>query len=330
MHVHTLDAWRHRHDFTVDRGHAEKSTTRVMALTAVMMVVEIVAGMALGSMALLADGWHMATHVAAFGIAVFAYRYARRHADNPQYSFGTGKVSVLGGFASAVALAVVALVMVLESVLRMLTPQTILFNEAIAVAAVGLAVNVISGVLLHAGHHTGEDSVHGHGHGHEHEHHHEHHHHDHNLRAAYLHVLADALTSVFAIVALVAGKYFGWTWLDPVMGLVGAAVIARWSWQLIRDTGHVLLDGSVDDRIRGAIRTAIEGDADNGVADLHVWQVGPHHLSAAVSLVTQHPKSPEYYKHLLRKIPQLAHVLIEVNPCHGRPGVACGDGAARA
>ena len=318
MHVHTLDAWRHRHDFVADRRHAERSTTRVMLLTAVMMVVEVVAGTALGSMALLADGWHMATHVAAFGIAVFAYRYARQHADNPQYTFGTGKVSVLGGFASAVALAVVALVMGLESVARMLAPHPILFNEAIAVAVVGLVVNVVSGLLLHA--HADHDHDHDETPG-------QVHHHDHNLRAAYLHVLADALTSVLAIVALVAGKYFGWTWLDPMMGLVGAAVIARWSWQLIRDSSQVLLDGTADANILGAIRDAIERDADNGVADLHVWQVGPHHLSAAVSLVTQHPKAPEHYKHLLRDIPRLAHVLIEVNPCHGRPGIACGNAA---
>lgn len=323
MHTHTLDAWRHSHEFGVDGSHAERRTTLVMVLTAVMMVVEVIAGMALGSMALLADGWHMATHVAAFGIAVFAYRYARSHADNPQFTFGTGKVSVLGGFASAVALAVVALVMALESVLRMFEPQAILFNEAIAVAAAGLAVNVVSGWLLHS------DAHHDHDHRHDDDHGHAHHHHDHNLRAAYLHVLADALTSVFAIVALTAGKVFGWTWLDPVMGLVGAAVIARWSWHLVRDTGHVLLDGTADADTRGAICRAIERGADDGVTDLHVWQVGPNHLSAAVSVVTRHARTPEYYKTLLRDVPRLAHVLIEVNPCHGRPGVPCGSGAAR-
>lgn len=327
MHVHTLDAWHHSHDFAIDRGHAEKSTARVMLLTAVMMVVEVVAGMALGSMALLADGWHMATHVAAFGIAVFAYRYARRHADNPQFTFGTGKVSVLGGFASAVALGVVAFVMALESILRMLTPQTILFNEAIAVAVIGLAVNVVSGVILHR--HVGHDHHHDHDHDHDGNHDHAHHHQDHNLRAAYLHVLADALTSVFAITALVAGKYFGWTWLDPVMGLVGAVVIARWSWGLIHDTSPMLLDGGADADIRGAIRATLERDADNGIADLHVWHVGPNHISVAVSVVTQDPKAPEHYKNLLRDIPRLSHVLIEVNPCHGRAGVACGNSATR-
>lgn len=306
MHVHTLERLRHSHDFAIDHEEAEKSTTRVMILTATMMVVEIVAGAVYGSMALLADGWHMATHVAAFGIALFAYRYARSHADNPRFTFGTGKVSVLGGFASAVALAVVALVMALESVLRMLEPQAIQFNQAIGVAAAGLAVNLASGWMLRGGSH-GHD--HGHGHGPA------SHHHDHNLRAAYLHVLADALTSMFAIVALVAGKFFGWVWLDPVMGLVGATVITRWSWGLMRETSRILLDGGADPRTREAIRSAIERNADNRVADLHVWYVGPQHLSAAVSVVTDHPAPPESYKDLLRDIPGLSHVLVEVNPC---------------
>ncbi len=306
MLIQDLDTWRHSHNFVEDRSHAERSTTWVMLLTGVMMVVEVVAGIVLGSMALLADGWHMATHVAAFGIAVFAYRYARQHAENPRYSFGTGKVSVLGGFASAVALAVVALVMALESSMRMLSPHTILFDEAIAVAVVGLAVNVVSGILLHR--HGGHD------HDHDHDHDHGFAHQDHNLRAAYLHVLADALTSVFAIVALIAGKFLGWTWLDPVMGLVGAVVIARWSWQLIGDTGHVLLDGTADAAVGGAIVRALECDAENGIVDLHVWQVGSQHYAVELSLVTSRPRAPAYYKQLLSHIPRLAHVLIEVNP----------------
>lgn len=236
MHLQDVRRWQHTHRFTSDSASAEQSATRVMLLTAGMMLVEIVAGMLFGSMALLADGWHMATHVAAFGITLFAYRYARSHADNPRFTFGTGKVSVLGGFASAVALAVVALVMALESVLRMVEPQEIRFNEAIGVAAIGLLVNLVCGMLLH-GHHDHDvhaDCDHD-----------GHHHHDHNLRAAYLHVVADALTSVFAIVALVSGKYFGWVLLDPLMGLVGAAVISRWAWGLVRDTGHILLDGQL-------------------------------------------------------------------------------------
>jgi cation diffusion facilitator family transporter len=308
MHIHSLDAWRHSHNFLVDTGRAEKNTTRVMLLTASMMVIEIVAGMVFGSMALLADGWHMATHVAAFGITLFVYRYARKQADNPQFTFGTGKVSVLGGFASAVALAVVALVMALESVVRMLRPEAIHFNEAIGVALAGLLVNLASGFMLHEHHHHDEQV---------HEHRNHDHHHDHNLRAAYLHVLADALTSVLAIFALLVGKYWGWAWLDPAMGLVGAAVIGRWSYGLLRDTGKILLDGGVDEQTTAAIRVAIEEDADNRVTDLHVWHVGPETYSAGLAVVTHSPQNPDYYKHLLRHIPHLDHVLIEVNPCQG-------------
>ncbi|MGE0682509.1 MAG: CDF family Co(II)/Ni(II) efflux transporter DmeF, partial [Candidatus Binatia bacterium] len=226
----------------------------------------------------------------------------------PRFTFGPGKVSVLGGFASAVALAVIALVMAFESVMRMFEPQTIHFNEAISVALVGLLVNIVSGFLLQEHHEHDQEQEHKNGN----------HHHDHNLRAAYLHVLADALTSVFAIVALGAGKYFGWVWLDPVMGLVGAILITRWSYGLVRDTSHILLDGAVDEQAQSAIIKAIEQNADTRIADLHVWHVGPRHYSASVSVVTHHPKTPEHYKQLLRDIPHLAHVLIEVDKCHGK------------
>jgi len=336
MHDDSIEPWRHSHDFSGDSAAAEKSTGKVMWITAVTMVAEIAAGMAFGSMALLADGWHMATHVAAFGIALFAYRYARHHADNPRYTFGTGKVSVLGGFASAIALAVVALLMAMESVVRMLEPHAIRYNEAIGVAILGLVVNLICGWMLHDHQERGKARPHGHRHHHHgegdaghhlkdghqrdggHEGHASHashasHHSDPNIRGAYLHVVADALTSVFAIIALLAGKYFGWVWLDPLMGIVGAALITRWSIGLTRDTGQILLDGGVDERTRGAIRKAIEEDADNRIADLHVWYVGPRHYSASVSLVTYLPRAPEHYKGLLRDIPDLAHVLIEVN-----------------
>ncbi len=317
MHHHTLETWQHSHHFSADSDRAEKSTTKVMILTATMMVIEILAGMVSGSMALLADGWHMATHVAAFGLAVFAYRYARRYANHPRFTFGTGKVSVLGGFASAIALAVVALIMALESFMRMVTPQTIHFNEAIAVAVIGLLVNLLSGWMLHEHpeHHHEHEHEHEHEHKHEHEHRHTHRH-DHNLRAAYLHVVADALTSVLAIVALVCGKYWGWVWLDPAMGLVGAVVISRWSYGLLGDTSAILLDSVVDPAIDAAIRSAIEADADNRIADLHIWSVGPEHYSVMVSVVTHEPQAPEYYKRLLHNIPHLAHVLIEVNQCH--------------
>jgi cation diffusion facilitator family transporter len=290
-----------------------------------MMVVEIAAGMGFGSMAVLADGWHMGTHVAAFGIALFAYRYARAHAENPRFAFGTGKVSALGGFASAVGLAVIALMMAMESVMRMIQPQAIRFNEAIAVAAVGLLVNLVCGFMLHGETVSSGHAAHREGHGERGSHNRDSHRHegdghthrDHNLRAAYLHVVADALTSVFAVVALFAGKYFGWLWMDSLMGLVGAVVITVWAHGLVKDTSGFLLDGAVDEDIKSAIQKAIEGESDTLVADLHVWYVGPRNLSATLSLVTHHPQPPEHYKHLLRNIPNLTHVLIEVNGCDG-------------
>lgn len=314
MHVHTLEQWQHSHDFSINQNHAEKNTKIVMLLTAVTMIAEIVAGTIFGSMALLADGWHMATHVAAFGITVFAYQYARRHAADPKYTFGTGKVIVLGGFASAVALSVIAFVMAFESATRLFQPQAIQFNEAIGVAILGLAVNLVSAWLLQNHHDHTHDHHHHPGHSHN-------HHSDHNLRAAYFHVLADALTSVLAIVALFAGKFLGWVWLDAVMGLVGAGVIAKWAYGLVSDTGSILLDGGIGKQIKLDIMTAIEEDADNRVTDLHVWYVSQNHLAATVSLVTHYPRAPEHYKNLLRYVPALSHVLVEVNPCHGEPCV---------
>jgi cation diffusion facilitator family transporter len=307
----------------------------VLLLTAVTMVIEIAAGTVFGSMALLADGWHMGTHVAAFMITLFAYRYSRRHRDNPQFSFGTGKVNALGGFASAVALAVVALVMLAESAFRLINPHKIHFDEAIMVAILGLLVNLASAFLLKDHHHSSHD-----------------HHandihkgeksdhqanatpqndkqaqeswsqhrpvHDHNLRAAYLHVLADALTSLLAIVALFAGKWYGWLWMDPVMGMVGALIITRWSLGLIGQSSPILLDASVDLRRQDAIRKAIEKDADNRVSDLHIWQVGADRYAAIISLVTHQPSSTEHYKNLLAEFHQLVHVTIEVNPCRDK------------
>lgn len=307
MHEDILEQWQHSHNFSITRDRAEQNTTIVMWLTAITMVVEIIAGSFFGSMALLADGWHMATHVAAFGIAVFAYRYARRHANNPRYTFGTGKVTVLGGYTSAVALAVTALTIAIESVTRFFEPIAIRFNEAIAVAILGLIVNLVSAWLL-----QDRDR-------HDHHHHHHHHHHDSNLQAAYIHVLTDALTSILAIIALFAGKYFGWIWLDAVMGLIGAGVIFKWAYDLVRETGTILLDGTIDKQIKLDIMTAIEADADNRIADLHVWYVGENCLAATISLVTHYPRSPEYYKGLLSGISSLSHVLVEVNQCRGEP-----------
>lgn len=323
MHHHDLQPWRHGHDFREDRSRAERNTRIVMLLTAVTMVAEIMAGSVFGSMALLADGWHMATHVAAFAITILAYRYERRHAADPRFSFGTGKVGMLGGYTSAVALAVVAALMALESLERFVLPQAIRFDEAIAVAAIGLLVNVISALLLrdHHDHGHAPDHAHAHGSGHAHDH-------DQNLRAAYVHVLADALTSVLAIAALTAGKVLGWAWLDALMGLVGAAVIAKWAWGLLRDTGVILLDGSVSGSIRRAVTEALESDRDTRVSDLHVWHITPNRLAAAIALVTHEPQDPGYYKTLLQGIQSLVHVTVEVNPCAGVSCLGAGPDAA--
>jgi cation diffusion facilitator family transporter len=306
MHSRTLHRWQHPHRFHLDRGKGERSTHRVIGLTLVMMVVEIGAGVAFGSMALLADGWHMGTHAVALGITALAYYFARRHADNPRFTFGTGKVGELGGFASAVVLAVVAIIMAAESLQRLISPHSIRFNEAIAVAGVGLIVNVISALMLqdrlsheHAG---------GHATGHR---------RDHNLKAAYLHVLADALTSLLAIVALLAGKAIGWVWMDPLMGIVGAAIITKWAYGLLMDTGGILLDRDVDPRLVSEIVQRIESESDNRVSDIHVWRVGAGSLSAILSIVTHHPQPPEHYKRLLSGFDEVAHVTVEVNGCEG-------------
>ncbi len=295
---------KHHHVFGNDQHQkGERRTRWVVAITLVMMAIEIVAGMAFGSMALLADGWHMATHAAALGVTVFAYSYARKHATNPRYSFGTGKVGALGGFASAISLALVALAVTGESLNRLLSPVEIHFGEAIGVATIGLIVNVVCALLLR------ED----HGHHHHHGGGHHHHHHDHNLRGAYLHVMADALTSVLAILALVLGSQFGWAWMDPAMGIVGAVIIARWSWGLLHSTSGVLLDAEVSMEKRTEVQKAIEADSDNHVVDLHLWRVGPSHLAAVVSIVSSEPKEPDYYRELLRDFSDIVHVTVEVN-----------------
>jgi cation diffusion facilitator family transporter len=316
MHIHTLQKWKHHHRYNIEDGRGERNTRRVIVLTLSMMVIEITAGYLFGSMALLADGWHMGTHAVALGITAFAYYYARRHSDNPNYSFGTGKVGVLGGFTSAVVLAVIALLIGVESIQRLVSPQPIRFNEAIAVAIVGLVVNVISAFLLQEKHH------HHHGHGRDHGNIKTFR--DHNLRAAYFHVLADALTSLLAIIALFTGKAFGWIWMDPIMGIVGALIISRWSYGLLVDTGKVLLDRDVNQEAVEEIRSIIESDSDNRVSDLHVWRVGSHQLSAIVSIVTHYPKSPDHYKELLADYDEIAHVTVEVNtsdtePCITQP-----------
>ena len=301
----------HQHDFSHHTNQGEQRTLIVLVLTAITMVVEIVAGTWFGSMALLADGWHMGTHVAAFAITIFAYRYARNHSSNPKFSFGTGKVSSLGGFASAVALAVVALMMAIESITRFFEPQTIAFNQAILVAVIGLIVNLLSAWIL-------KDDHHHHHHGHEHSHHHSHDHehghshHDHNLRAAYMHVLADAFTSLLAILALLAGKYAGLNWLDPVMGIVGALVISKWAWGLITLTCSHLLDQQCH-QTEQQIRDLLSKEQGTDITDLHVWHLGEKSLGAIVAIRSDAPQSLEWYKQKLQHIPKLKHVSIEIN-----------------
>lgn len=281
-----IEALTHDHVFLGAR-HDENArrTLWVVALTAVMMVGEIAAGLAFNSMALLADGFHMATHAGALGIAAIAYAYAKRHAHGDRYSFGTGKVGDLAGFASALVLGIVALGIAYESTLRLFDPRPVAFAEATIIAVIGLGVNIVSALLLGHGHSHAHGHDHHHGDAHDHDHHDDHaHEQDNNLRSAYLHVVADALTSVLAIAALLGGRYLGWVWLDPVMGIVGSIVIAVWAWSLMRDTAAVLLDAS-DAALEAEIRQRVEAPGDAKITDLHVWRVGPSAHSAIISVV---------------------------------------------
>jgi len=324
MHRDDHEHQRHQHRYAHDTARAEQRTRIVITITMAMMLAEIVAGIAFNSMALLADGWHMGTHVAAFAITLFAYGFSRRHADDARYSFGTGKVGVLGGFASAVLLLVIAGLMAIESVQRLFAPSNIDFNQALIVAVIGLAVNLVSALLF-------SDTGHGHGHGHadhashphasEHAHEHAHGHeqghaNDLNLHSAYLHVLADALTSVAAILALLGGKFLGWGWLDPVMGLVGSVVIAIWAKGLLRKTGGILLDRTPEHSdLPEEIRRAIEEDGDSLITDLHVWQVGAGKFAAIVSIAGHQPRTADDYRERLARHEELVHVSIETRLC---------------
>jgi cation diffusion facilitator family transporter len=305
----TSDASRfanpHDHVFLGDQHERnEKRTWLVIAITATMMVVEITAGTIFGSMALVADGWHMSTHAAAMLIAALAYYYARRNAGNPRFTFGTGKLGELTGFASAVLLGLIALLIGWESLRRLYNPVEISFAQAIMVAILGLLVNLLCAWLLR------HDHAHHHGHGHH--HHDEGHSQDNNLRAAYLHVLADALTSILAIVALIAGSLYGWNWMDPIMGIIGGLVIARWSWGLILDTGGVLLDYVPEsETLPGEIRAAVETKCD-AITDLHVWQLGPGHRGAIVSIRSDQPLAPALYREKLAHLSELSHLTVEV------------------
>ena len=310
MHRTDHSRFRKAHDFVPDFSHAERRTRIVIGVTAVMMVVEIVVGLMSHSMALLADGWHMSTHVLAFLITAVAYYFARTQARNARFSFGTGKVGVLGGFTSAVVLSIVALLMAGESVHRLFAPLEIHFNQAIGIACVGLLVNLGCAGLL-ADRHQGSGGGSSHRE-------------DLNLRAAYLHVLADAFTSVLAITALTGGKFFGWSWLDPVVGIVGSGVVFSWAYTLLRDTSGILLDRMpASSDLPDEIRRVVESDGDSLVTDLHVWQVGIGKYAAMISIVAHEPKSCDAYRALLRGYHELVHVTIETHLCredHPAPG----------
>jgi len=305
MHNHGMSVLEHDHVFNQDQQRAgEKRTLLIVVLTAVMMVVEISAGLIYGSMALLADGLHMASHTTALGLAVFAYVISRRLAADPRFSFGVGKINSLAGFASAVMLLGFALVMVIESTDRLMNPLSIAFDQALIVAVVGLVVNGVSAWVLASTPHE---------HGHDHGPTHEHHGHDHNLRGAYLHVIADAVTSLLAIVALLAGKYMGAGWLDPVMGIVGATLVARWSYGLIRETSRVLLDNQTAKHHLDELREAIEGHSSDRVTDLHLWSIG-HGISAAeIVVVSDEPMPPNHYKALIPSELRIVHSTVEVH-----------------
>jgi cation diffusion facilitator family transporter len=309
MHQHSIRKWQHSHIFGQGNIRAgEKRTVIVILITASMMVIEIISGVLFGSMALLADGLHMASHTAALGISAFAYYYARKHSKDERFSFGTGKVNALAGFSSAILLVVFALMMVWESINRFLDPVDIIFNQAIIVAILGLLVNAVSYFILSGRqnlNHSVDKGTHGHDHS------------DHNLKAASLHVLADALTSIFAIVALLTAKYIGLIWMDPLMGVVGAVLVTRWSIGLVRDTGGILLDRQASMEIQNQIRNSIESYDGNKIADLHIWSIGPDIYNAIVSVVTDFPKQPDHYKKMIPENIGIVHTTIEVHKCDG-------------
>jgi len=301
MHGTNLEPWSHDHVFGQDeRKDGEARTMAVIALTAATMVAEVAAGLVTGSMALLADGLHMASHTAALGLAAFAYRYARRHAGDPRFSFGTGKVNALAGFTGAIFLLVFALWMAVECIGRFLEPVPIDFDVALFVAVGGLLINGLCAVILGFGHHHHQDGV-----GHVHR--------DHNLWSAYLHVLADALTSLVAIVALLAGKYYDAVWLDPAAAMVAMVLVVRWSVTLIRDSAKVLLDWQGPEALSAAIKDSIQATDGNRISDLHLWSIGQALYAAEIAVVTDRPKSAQHYKDLLAHVPHLAHVTVEVH-----------------
>lgn len=336
MHTDSVAKWQHTHVFGQDQVRSgEKQTLIVVIITAVMMVVEILVGIFFGSMALLADGIHMGSHMVGLLITLIAYVLARKYAADNRFSFGTGKVNSLAGYTSALLLVIFALFMGYESIMRFFNPVEIQYNIAIIVAVIGLIVNGGSMLILgekghshdHGGGHDHNHSAHEHDHpDHEHHEHHDHgdhdlgdhrhvNRHDHNLKAAYLHVFADAMTSVFAIFALLTAKYFGWVWADPLMGIVGAILVARWSFGLIKNTSTILLDHQSSPELRQRIVGIVESYKDTRVSDLHIWSIGPGIFSANLSVVTSAPDSPDKYKALIPCDTGVVHATVEVHPC---------------
>ena len=312
MHVHDLSRWTHHHVFNESNPAAERGTRAVMWITAAMMVVEIFAGWWFNSMALLADGWHMSSHAFAIGLSAFAYSAARRYSNDPRFAFGTWKIEILGGFASAIFLLGVAALMIFGSVERIFSPRPIHYQEAVVVAVIGLAVNIVCALILGNAHH-------GHHHSDEHQEHSHSHHHDLNLKSAYLHVIADAATSVLAIIALAGGWLYGWSWLDPVMGIVGATLVAIWAKNLLIETGKVLLDREMDhpvvDEIRAVVAPAENLD-ETRIADLHVWRIGKEAYACAISLVTHSETlTPEQVREQLCQHQEIVHTTIEIHRC---------------
>lgn len=315
MHHKQIELWRHHHIFNNDKKAIEKGTLVVVIVTLVTMTAEILFGWLSNSMALLADGWHMGTHAFALGVSLMAYVLARKYAQDETFTFGTWKIEVLGAYTSAIVLGVVGLMMIYSSVLRIIHPLSIHYNQALFVAVVGLVVNLACAYILnsaghahdagHSAHHAETDE----------QDHHDHAHDDLNLKAAYLHVMADALTSVLAIVALLGAKYFNVTWLDPFMGIVGAALILRWAYRLLKETGNILLERETDDALINEIRQIIESDGDSRICDVHLWKVAQHKYACILSLVAANKYSADEYKARLNGVHELAHITIEVNAC---------------
>jgi cation diffusion facilitator family transporter len=316
-----LHAHRHEHQYVTGNAPGERNTRRAVVLTATMMVAEIAGGWIFNSMALLADGWHMSSHALALGLSLLAYASARRFARDGRFAFGTWKIEILGGYTSAVLLLCVALLMAVQSLQRLADPLPIHYDQAIVLGVVGLAVNLVCAWWLrddHGHHAHGHDHDHAHGHGHHHPGEGTHDHHaDLNLRAAYLHVLADAATSVLAIIALLAGRLFGASWLDPVMGIVGAVLVTAWALGLLRSTGRVLLDAEMDAPVVEEVREVIAGlPQPTAISDLHVWRVGRGQYAVIVGLVTPHPLSPRQVREALSIHEELVHVTVEINAAH--------------